>query len=89
MQLQKYRPKIALMPRIGQPLTQIHFIPAQLFLVNVDDITYGHSNAAITAASSTPFRVVVQPEKVQIFAARLSTIWHVALTCYRTVQFQK
>jgi hypothetical protein len=35
MQLQKYRPRIALMPRIEQPLTQIHFIPPQLFLVNV------------------------------------------------------
>ena len=64
------------MPRIEQPLTQIHFVPPQLFLVNVGDITYGHSNAVVSAASSTPFRVVVQPEKVQIFAVRLSTIWH-------------
>ena len=28
MQLQKYRPRIALMPRIEQPFTQIHFIPS-------------------------------------------------------------
>ena len=51
------------MPRIEQPLTQIHFLPPQLFLVNVGDMTYGHYNAVISAASSTPFRVVVQPEK--------------------------
>jgi hypothetical protein len=76
MELQKYRPRIALMPRIKQPLTQIHFHPSQLFLVNVGDMTYGHSNVVISAASSTPFRVVVQPEKVQIFAVRLSTMWH-------------
>jgi hypothetical protein len=74
------------MPRIEQPLTQIHFIPPQLFLVNVGDITYGHPNAVIAAASSTRFRVVVQPQKVEIFAVR---IYYVALTCYCTVQFQK
>jgi hypothetical protein len=55
MQLQKYRPKVALMPRIEQPFTQIHFIPPQLFLVNVGDMTYGHSSVVISAASSTPF----------------------------------
>jgi hypothetical protein len=43
------------MPRIEQPLTQIHFIPPQLFLVNVADMTYGHSNVVISAGSSTPF----------------------------------
>ena len=55
MQLQKYRPRIALMPRKEQPLTQIHFIPPQLFLVNVGDVTSGHSNVVISTASSTPF----------------------------------
>jgi hypothetical protein len=35
------------MPRIEQPLTQIHFTPPQLFLVNVGDITYGHCKAVI------------------------------------------
>jgi len=33
------------------------------------------------------FRVVVQPEKVPIFAVRLSA--YVALSCYRRPQFQK
>jgi hypothetical protein len=51
MQLQKYRPRIAVMRRIEQPLTQIHFIPPQLFLANVGDMTYGHSNVVISAAS--------------------------------------
>jgi hypothetical protein len=55
MRLQKYRPRIALMPPIEQPLTQIHFIPPQLFLVNVGDMTYGHSKVVISVASSTPF----------------------------------
>jgi len=55
MRLQKYRPRIALMPPIEQPLTQIHFVPPQLFLVNVGDMTYGHSNVVISTASSTPF----------------------------------
>jgi hypothetical protein len=68
MELQKYRPRIALMPRIKQPLTQIHFIPPNYFWSTL--VTYGHSNVVISAASSTPFRVVVQPEKVQIFAVR-------------------
>ena len=74
------------MPRIEQPLTQIHFLPPQLFLVNVGDMTYGHSNAIISAASSTPFRVVVQPEKGANLCSAF--IYYVALTCYRTVQFQ-
>jgi hypothetical protein len=49
MQLQKYHSRIALMSRIKQPLTQIHFHPSQLFLVNVGDMTYGHSNVVISA----------------------------------------
>jgi hypothetical protein len=55
MRLQKYRPRSALMPPIEQPLTQIHFIPPQLFLVSVGDMTYGRSNVVISVASSTPF----------------------------------
>ena len=76
MQLQKYRPRIALMPPIEQPLTQIHFVPPQLFLVNVGDITYGHCKAVIQLLVQRHFASSSSLKKVQIFAVRLSTMWH-------------
>jgi hypothetical protein len=76
MRLQKYRPRIAPMPRIEQPLTQIHFIPSQLFLVNVRDMTMVIPTLLFRLLVQRLFPVVVQLEKVQIFAVRLSAMWH-------------
>jgi hypothetical protein len=47
LQLQKYCSRIAPVSHIEQPLTQVHFVPPNYFLVSIGDVTNGQLNVFI------------------------------------------